>query len=159
MLCFHSELFSSVFASGTSSLLHERTNLGFFGLLVSRCFGFTFLTAVADLFAQGDEMFCVTPEKLLFNDLSPEEAAKWAKKLSCHPSRGWDGVVDYVGWKKVPSVYLVSEVDALLSEEMQLDFAKRAASEIERCSAGHCLMIGQPERCLEVVRKAAGEVL
>ena len=108
---------------------------------------------------QGDEMFCVTPEKLLFNDLSPEEAAKWVKKLSCQPPRGWDDVVDYVGWKNVPSVYLVSEGDALLNKEMQLQFAQRAASEVERCSAGHCSMIGQPERCLEVVRKAAGEVL
>ena len=104
-------------------------------------------------------MFCVTPEKLLFNDLSPEDAAKWVKKLLCQPSRGWDDVVDYVGWKNVPSVYLVSEGDALLNKEMQLQFAQRAGSEVERCSAGHCLMIGQPEKCLEVVRKAAGEVL
>ena len=104
-------------------------------------------------------MFCATPEKFLFNDLSPEEASKWAKKVSCHPSRGWDDVVDYAGWKNVPSVYLVSEGDALLNTEMQLQFAQMADSEVERCSAGHCSMIGQPERCLEVVRKAAGEIL
>ena len=104
-------------------------------------------------------MFCVTPETLLFNDLSPEEASKWVKRLSCQPSSGWDDVVDYGGWKNVPSVYLVCEGDAILNQEMQLLMAQRAASEVERCSAGHCCMIGQPERCLEVVRKASGEVL
>lgn len=104
-------------------------------------------------------MFCVTPEKLLFNDLSPEEASRWAKSLSCQPSSGWDDVVDYTGWKKVPSVYLVAENDAILNKDMQLQMAEMAGSEVERCTAGHCCMIGQPERCADVVRKAAGEVL
>lgn len=104
-------------------------------------------------------MFCSTPEKLLFNDLSSEEAARWVQNLSCQPSRDWDDVVDHAGWKDVPSVYLVAEDDALLSKNMQLEMAKTAGSKVETCSAGHCCMIGQPERCAAVVRKAAGEVL
>lgn len=108
---------------------------------------------------QGDEMYCISPEKLLFNDLRAEDTTEWAKSLSCQPSSGWDGVIDYVGWKKVPSVYLVAEGDAILSKDIQLQMAETAGSQIEKCSAGHCCMIGQPERCLEVVRRAAGEVL
>lgn len=104
-------------------------------------------------------MFCVTPEKLLFNDLSPEEASVWVEKLSCQPSSGWDDVVDYVGWKKVSSVYLVAENDAILKKDLQLQMAEMAGSQVDRCNAGHCVMIGQPEKCLEVVRKAAGEHL
>ena len=104
-------------------------------------------------------MYCATPEKFLFNDLSPEDATEWCKTLSCQPSSGWDGTIDYAGWDKVPSVYLIAEGDAILSKEVQLEMAKVAGSEVERCSAGHCCMIGQPERCLEVVRRAAGEVL
>ena len=104
-------------------------------------------------------MFCVTPEKLLFNDFSAEDAMEWTKTLSCQPSSGWDGPIDYVGWKKVPSVYLIAEADAILSKDMQLEMAETAGSQVERCSAGHCCMIAQPERCLEVVRRAAGEVL
>ena len=104
-------------------------------------------------------MFCLTPEIFLFNDLNPEEASLWMEKLSCQPSSGWDDAVDYLGWKKVSSVYLVAENDALLSKEMQLQMAEMAGSEVEMCNAGHCLMIGQPEKCLEVVRKAAGERL
>ena len=104
-------------------------------------------------------MFCATPEKLLFNDLSAQETSEWVKKLSCQPSRDWDDVVNYVGWMKVPSVYLVAENDALLHQDMQLQMAERAGSEVERCSAGHCCMVGQPDKCLRVIRKAAGEVL
>lgn len=103
-------------------------------------------------------MFCVSPEKLLFNDLSDAEAAKWVQKLSCQPASGWDDIIDYAGWNNVPSVYLVAENDAILSKEMQLQMAELAGSEVESCSAGHCCMIGQPERCAEVIRKAAGEV-
>lgn len=104
-------------------------------------------------------MFCVTPEKFLFNDLSPEEASKWVERLSCQPANGWDDIVDYVGWKHVPSVYLVTENDAIINKELQLQMAQLAGSEVETCNAGHCCMIGQPDRCLEIVRKAAGEVL
>ena len=104
-------------------------------------------------------MFCASPEKLLFNDLSAEDAMEWTRTLSCQPSSGWDGAIDYVGWKKVPSVYLIAEGDAILSRDMQLEMAEMAGSQVERCSAGHCCMIGQPERCLEAVRRAAGDVL
>ncbi|KAL8760292.1 MAG: hypothetical protein Q9184_003387 [Pyrenodesmia sp. 2 TL-2023] len=106
---------------------------------------------------QGQKMFCRTPKDLLFNDLSDSDAALWISKLSCQPSSGWDDVVDFAGWKHVPSVYLLCEQDAILKPEMQLQMAQMAGSEIERCSAGHCCMIGQPERVVEVVRKAAGE--
>ncbi|KAG7008636.1 hypothetical protein G7Y79_00005g017770 [Physcia stellaris] len=108
---------------------------------------------------KGNEMYCVTPEKLLFNDLSAEDATEWCKTLSCQPSSGWDDTIDYAGWEKVPSVYLIAEGDAILSKDMQLEMAKVAGSEVERCSAGHCCMIGQPEKCMEVVLRAMGELL
>lgn len=104
-------------------------------------------------------MYCRDPKNILFNDLSPSDASYWISKLSCQPASGWDDVVDYVGWKNVPSTYLLCEQDALLDLEMQTQMAKWAGSEIERCNAGHCCMIGQPQRVMEVVRKAAGEVL
>ncbi|KAL9637967.1 MAG: hypothetical protein Q9204_001671 [Flavoplaca sp. TL-2023a] len=106
---------------------------------------------------QGNEMFCVNPTGLLFNDLPPASASYWATKLECQPSNGWDDVVDYVGWKNVPSVYLVCEKDAVLPPEMQKQMADRAGSEIETCDTGHCCMIGQPQRVVEIVEKAATE--
>ncbi|KAL8917845.1 MAG: hypothetical protein Q9172_005667 [Xanthocarpia lactea] len=95
---------------------------------------------------QGNEMYCKDPAALLFNDLDPSTASSWVSKLRCQPSSGWDDVVDYVGWKNVPSVYLICEQDAILNPEMQKQMAKMAESQVERCSAGHCCMIGQPKR-------------
>ena len=103
-------------------------------------------------------MYCIDAAGLLFNDLAPDTASTWISKLRCQPSSGWDGVVDYVGWKDIPSVYLLCEQDALLSAEVQTQMADRANSEIKTCDAGHCCMIGQPQRVLEVVEKAAGQV-
>ena len=99
-------------------------------------------------------MYCQDPEKLFFNDLSPEEAAKWAKTLQMQPAAGWDDVVTYGAWKDVPSVYLVCENDAALPAELQLKFAEMAGSRIERCAAGHMPMLSVPDRVVEVVRNA-----
>lgn len=104
-------------------------------------------------------MYCHTPEALLFKDIPPSDASYWVSKLSCQPSSGWDDVVDHAGWKSVPSVYLLCEQDAILNPEMQMQMASMAGSEIERCSAGHCCMIGQPEKVVNVVRRAAGEMI
>ncbi|KAL8787998.1 MAG: hypothetical protein Q9213_001890 [Squamulea squamosa] len=108
---------------------------------------------------QGNEMYCHDPISLLFNDLPPATATSWVSKLRCQPSSGWDDVVDYVGWKNVPSVYVLCEQDAVLKPEMQLQMAQMAGSVVEKCNAGHCCMIGQPEKVVEVVRRAAGEEL
>ncbi|KAL8702624.1 MAG: hypothetical protein Q9201_004202 [Fulgogasparrea decipioides] len=104
---------------------------------------------------QGNEMWCQDPAALLFNDLDPSTASSWVSRLRCQPSAGWDDVVDYIGWKNVPSVYLLCERDAVLNPEMQKQMAEMAGSRVERCSAGHCCMIGQPDRVVEVVRAAA----
>ena len=96
-------------------------------------------------------MRCVDPEKSLFGDLPPEEAAKWAKDLQIQPADGWDDVVTYGAWKDVPSVYLVCEGDACLPPAMQLQMAERAGSSVEKCAAGHMPMISVPEKVVEVV--------
>ncbi|KAL8943472.1 MAG: hypothetical protein Q9211_000969 [Gyalolechia sp. 1 TL-2023] len=108
---------------------------------------------------QGNEMYCKDPAALLFNDLDPSTASSWVSKLRCQPSSGWDDVVDYAGWRNVPSVYLICEQDAILNPALQEQMAKMAESQVERCSAGHCSMIGQPEKVVEVLRRAAGESL
>ena len=96
-------------------------------------------------------MRCLDPEKTLFGDLPPEEAAKWAKILQVQPAEGWDDVVTYGAWKIVPSVYLVCEGDACLPPTMQLQMAERAGSSVEKCAAGHMPMISVPEKVVEVV--------
>lgn len=99
-------------------------------------------------------MYCRTPKDLLFNDLSPDAAAHWTSKLQCQPASGWDDVVSFGGWKKVPSVYLLCERDAILNPDMQAQMAARAGSEVTKYEAGHYSMVTQPEIVVKVVVRA-----
>ena len=104
-------------------------------------------------------MYCKDPLALLFNDLPNDEARSWAGKLQCQPASGWDGKVTYGGWTQIPSVYLLCEQDAVLPLELQKKMAGLAGSEIENCAGGHMVPLSQPNKVVEVVRRAAGEVV
>lgn len=104
-------------------------------------------------------MYCKDPRSNLLHDLPDFEAEAWLKKFECQPAFEWDDVIDYGGWKNVPSVYLCCLNDALLPLELQQQMAALAGSEIQTCSAGHMVMLSQPDRVVEVIRKAAGEAL
>jgi len=108
---------------------------------------------------QGDRMYCKNPISNIFSDLPTSEAENWLTKLDCQPAFGWNEEVTYGGWKDVPSVYLCCKNDTIVPVQMQLLMAGVAGSEIEYCSAGHMVMLSQPDRVVELVRKAAGENL
>jgi hypothetical protein len=91
--------------------------------------------------------------------MSDAEAEKWIKPLECQPSSGYNGKCTYAGWKDVSSVYLVCENDAAVPLPLQMQMATLAGSEIVTCSAAHMMMLSQPDKVVEVVRKAAGETL
>ena len=99
-------------------------------------------------------MYCASPETLLYNDFTPEQAAPWLEKLQCQPSEGWDGVVSYGGGKDVPSTYLMCEGDAVLPPAMQRDMAARAGSTVETCKAGHMAILSDLEAVADVVKRA-----
>ena len=104
---------------------------------------------------QGGAMHCLTPEKLLFNDLDEKTAKAWVEKLQSQPASDWDDTVTYCGWKDVPSVYLVCEGDACIPPPMQLQLAETAGSKIEKCAAGHMAMVSMPEKVVELIVEAA----
>lgn len=107
---------------------------------------------------RGPELRCASPETLLFNGIPPAIAAPHMANLSCQPASGWDDVVTYAAWKKIPSTYLVCEADAVLPPAMQREMAARAGSKVvESCKAGHMAIVGMPERVAACVRRAAGE--
>jgi pimeloyl-ACP methyl ester carboxylesterase len=102
-------------------------------------------------------MYCKDPMNTLFNDIPASTSEFWLARLQCQPATNWAGVVEYAGWKEIPSVYLVCEKDRLLLLERQLQLAGMAGCEIERCDSGHMVMLKLPEKVVEVVRRAAGE--
>jgi Alpha/beta hydrolase family len=100
------------------------------------------------------EMHCVSPETTLFSDLSFSETERWMRELKCQPGEGWDQTTVYCGWRDVESVYLVCEQDKCLPKSVQEQCAKLARSQVERCQAGHMVMLSMPEKVVEVVLKA-----
>ena len=107
---------------------------------------------------QGGALYLKDPEKLFFHDLEEAETQKWMKVLRPQASAGWDGTVSYCGWREVPSLFLVCEKDRIIPEEMQMQFAGLAGSEIMKCGAGHMVHLSMPEKVVEIVRRAVEEV-
>jgi len=105
--------------------------------------------------SEGGALYPINPRTLLFNDLSDEEAETWMKELKSQPAEGWDDTITYAGWTDVPSVYLVCEGDQCIPPPMQEQLASLAGSRVERCDAGHMVMLSLPERVVEVIRGAA----
>lgn len=66
--------------------------------------------------------------------------------------------VSYCAWKDIPSVYLCCTKDRIIPLNVQHKIAAMAGAKIESCDAGHMVVLSQPERVVEVVRRAAGEV-
>ncbi|KAI5481025.1 alpha/beta-hydrolase [Pseudohyphozyma bogoriensis] len=108
---------------------------------------------------QGDKMFCHSPVQLLFNDLPPSSHADLIASLKCQPASGWNQVTTYAGWTEIPSVYVVATQDACLPPAFQQQFAAMTGGEKVEIDAGHMVMLSQPEKVVEVIRRAAGEAL
>jgi pimeloyl-ACP methyl ester carboxylesterase len=104
-------------------------------------------------------MHCKEPMTTLFNDLPASVSETWLAKLQCQPATGWADVIEYAGWKDIPSVFLVCEKDAALPAALQVQSVEMAGSEIERCESGHMVMLSMPDTVVEVIRKAAGEAI
>jgi len=103
-------------------------------------------------------MHCVNPTTTLFNDLDEKTTQQWMSILESQPAGGYGGTTDYSGWKEVPSVYLICEKDQLLPEGLQVQFAEVAGSRIERCEAGHMVMLSMPEKVIELIKSVVAEL-
>jgi len=97
-------------------------------------------------------MTCLNARHTLFSDFSDEEAEPWLKVLRPQPAEGWDGVTEYCGWLDVRTVYLVGEGDRVLPREVQEGMAGLTGGRVERCAAGHMVMLRDPGRCVEVIK-------
>ena len=100
-------------------------------------------------------MHCITPDKLLFNDLDDAATQTWVKVLKPQPAEGWADTVTYCGWKEVPGVYLVCDKDQMIPPPMQAQIGEMAGCEIVHCDAGHMAMLSAPEKVAEVIEAAA----
>jgi pimeloyl-ACP methyl ester carboxylesterase len=105
-------------------------------------------------------------KSVFYNDLSPEEGAKWAAKLRPQSMGVYNSTTTYAAWRHVPSTYVIAAEDkAPLTPavaKIMIDAARQqvptAFDVVETCEGGgHCLMIGHPEWLAGVLQRAAGE--
>ena len=67
-----------------------------------------------------------------------------------------DGAPEAVGWKTIPSWYVIGDADKVIPPDIQLKFATRAKSKIYHVPGGdHPSMIGHPEVTAAAIRDAA----
>lgn len=100
-----------------------------------------------------------SPLTNLFHDFPASEAEIHAKSLSWQPATYIESIhVSYCAWKDIPSVYLCCTQDRIIPLEVQHEIAAMAGARTESCEAGHMVILSQPERVVEVVMGAAGEV-
>jgi pimeloyl-ACP methyl ester carboxylesterase len=66
--------------------------------------------------------------------------------------------LDEVAWKSKPSWYILAEKDQTVHPDLQRFLAKRMNATIVEVNSSHVAMLSQPDRVIEVIRKAAAAV-
>ena len=98
----------------------------------------------------GIECFCgdlpVAEQKLIWAAAAPPAATLFAEK------------VPGVAWKEKPSWYIVGANDHSVHPELERFVAKRMGADTTELQSSHCPMLSQPDRVVEVIRKAAASV-
>jgi pimeloyl-ACP methyl ester carboxylesterase len=70
-----------------------------------------------------------------------------------------DKTPEAVGWKTIPSWYVIGDADKVIPPDIQLKFATRAKSKVYHVPGGdHPSMIGHPEVAAAAIRDAANAV-
>ncbi|KAL4739986.1 Alpha/beta hydrolase fold-1 [Aspergillus similis] len=104
-----------------------------------------------DMRVESGEAHCRDPNRLLFHDVDKDVAAVYQPLLECQPAEGWVGNCTYCGWEKVPSSYLITEHDRVISPQVQEMCAGISGSEVIRIPAGHLPMFSDPKMLAEKV--------
>jgi pimeloyl-ACP methyl ester carboxylesterase len=101
-----------------------------------------------------------TPIETFYNDVS--EPDKYVKMLKPHSYRTFASKLTHVGWKHIPSTYLLCEKDEAIPIQVQknmVEGAQQAGANMktEWVDASHSPFISIPEEMAKSIRRAAGE--
>lgn len=133
---------------GVSTLTHEQVREMFYWALIE------------------DEVDYPDPKLLdefLFTDLSPAHLVKYrpfVQKSAWRARQHANTDVTYVGWKHIPSSYLITQLDKAVPSEMQEMIVAQEGSKFDdvlRIQAGHSPFISHAGITANFVRRAAGE--
>ena len=84
-----------------------------------------------DISSDSMEVNCSDPERIFYNDMPKEEAAKYAKMLKPHSYATFSSQMTAEPWRKIPSTYIVCEDDKAIPLQGQLGMIEQAKSMAE----------------------------
>ncbi|KAH7321711.1 Alpha/beta hydrolase fold-1 [Rhexocercosporidium sp. MPI-PUGE-AT-0058] len=101
---------------------------------------------------------------VFYNDMSIPQAEYWSSQLLPQSLGVFWSRTSYAAWRYIPSTYVLCARDQSMSlsyGEMILKAAQDSkpnmVDSVERCDAGHCVMLSQPDWTANMLRRAAGE--
>jgi pimeloyl-ACP methyl ester carboxylesterase len=112
-----------------------------------------------------DDHVLPPPLEFCYSDLPAEEAAAWYAMLKHMSLKAWQSELSCEAYRDVRSTYLICEADEAIPVKQQERMIKAVGEadgedvvRVERCGSGHSPMLKCPERVVEVIRRAAGEI-
>jgi len=72
-----------------------------------------------------------TPEKIFYNDLSPEQAAEAVAQLKPHSYQIFHTPLTYEGWRHVPTTYIYCTLDAAIPIHIQKMMVEETAKGVD----------------------------
>lgn len=103
--------------------------------------------------------------RINFSDHPPDKGVEFAKRMLPHSAVSFTGSLIYPGYQYVPVSYLVCEDDKAVPVEVQRSIIARMQEEsghrvdVSLCKAGHFPSVSCPEKVVQVIRRATGEIL
>ncbi|KAF5240346.1 hypothetical protein FANTH_9606 [Fusarium anthophilum] len=100
-----------------------------------------------------------TPEKIFYNDLSPEQVAAIVPVLKPHSYQVFHTPLTYEGWRHVPTTYIYCSLDAAIPIHIQKLMVEETAKGVDvntqEINAGHSPFINMPEEVASCIQKIA----
>jgi pimeloyl-ACP methyl ester carboxylesterase len=92
------------------------------------------------------------------NDLPEAEARVLAVVQPPLPASTFGDVISQAAWETVPSWYIISTEDRVVSVDLEREFAARMQAKTTELGAGHLSLLSQPEAVAKVILEAASSV-
>ena len=108
---------------------------------------------------QGGLLFADDPAYAFHNDTSAEVAAYWSSYTTHSDLAALATPLKYAGWRHVPTVYLLCELDRCMPPYVQEGMVAATEDVVKtvRLPSGHLPMLSMPEKFIDVLLEQAGE--
>ncbi|KAH8893093.1 alpha/beta-hydrolase [Thozetella sp. PMI_491] len=116
------------------------------------------LQAAGVVSVQGGQIFIKDPLKVFFHDLPTEEAQAWATRVLPEPTEGWEKPITYMGWRDIPSHYIICEDDQMIPALVQEQLGTLAGSALVRMPGGHFPQLSRPAELAHAIQQIASEL-